>query len=49
MSEQDNRGPAKEAKKSRRASTIVLICVLAGIAGFAIYYFAVARNRGQDR
>jgi len=45
MSEQDNREPAKEAKKSRRAPTLVLICVLAGIAGFGIYYFAFARNQ----
>ena len=45
MSEQDNREPAKEAKKSRRAPTLVLICVLAGIAGFGIYYFAIARNQ----
>jgi len=45
MSEQDNREPAKEAKKSRRAPTIVLTGVLAVIAGCAIYYFAIARNQ----
>src|SRR5579863_4219491 len=45
MSEQDNREPAKEVKKSRRAPTIALICVLAGIVGFAIYYYAIARNQ----
>jgi membrane fusion protein (multidrug efflux system) len=45
MSEQDNREPAKEVKKSRRAPTLMLICVLAGIVGFAVYYFAIARNQ----
>jgi membrane fusion protein (multidrug efflux system) len=45
MSEQDNREPAKETRKSRRAPTVALICVLAGIVGFAIYYYAIARNQ----
>lgn len=45
MSEQNNPGPAKDAKRSRPLGTIVLICVLAGIAAVAIYYFAFARNR----
>jgi membrane fusion protein (multidrug efflux system) len=45
MSEQDNREPAKEAKKSRRAPTLVLIGVLIVIVSFAIYYFAIARNQ----
>jgi membrane fusion protein (multidrug efflux system) len=45
MSEQDNREPIKEAKKSRRAPTLALLCVLVGIVGFAIYYFAIARNQ----
>jgi membrane fusion protein (multidrug efflux system) len=45
MSEQDNREPAKEAKTSRRAPTLVLMCVLTGIVGFAVYYFAFARNQ----
>jgi membrane fusion protein, multidrug efflux system len=44
MSEQNNREPAKEGRKSRPLPTIVLMCVLAGIAGFAIYYFAIARH-----
>ena len=44
MNEQQNQEPAKQAKKSRRAPTIVLICVLAGLAAFGIYYFAVAHN-----
>ena len=44
MSEQDNREPAKQAKKSSRAPTIVLICFLAGLVGFGIYYFAFAHN-----
>jgi len=45
MSEQDNREPAPEAKKSRRAPTLALICVLVVIAGFALYYFAIARHQ----
>src|SRR5580692_8817510 len=45
MSEQDNREPAKETRKSRRAPTLALLCVLVGIVGFAIYYFAIARNQ----
>jgi membrane fusion protein (multidrug efflux system) len=45
MSEQDNREPAKEVKKSSRAPTLGLIGVLVIIAGFAIYYFAIARNK----
>ena len=44
MSEQDGREPAKEARKSRSLPTILLICVLAGIAVFAIYYFAITRD-----
>ena len=44
MSEQDQE-PAKEAAKSRALPTILLVCVLAGIAVCAIYYFAVARNQ----
>jgi membrane fusion protein, multidrug efflux system len=44
MSEQD-REPAKEAAKSRALPTILLVCVLAGIAVFAIYYFAIARHQ----
>jgi membrane fusion protein, multidrug efflux system len=44
MSDQDNRQPAKEARKSRPLPTIILVCVLAGIVGFAIYYFAIARH-----
>jgi membrane fusion protein (multidrug efflux system) len=44
MSEQDKREAPKGARKSRRASTIVLICVLVGIASSAVYYFAIARN-----
>lgn len=43
MSEQDNREPAK-GRKSRPLPTIALMCVLAAIAGFAIYYFAIARH-----
>ena len=45
MSELDNRGPAKEAKKSRRAPTLALMSVLVSIVGFAIYYFAIAGHR----
>jgi membrane fusion protein (multidrug efflux system) len=45
MSEQPNREPAKEARKSRPLPTIVLLCVLAAIVGFAIYYFGIARNQ----
>lgn len=45
MSEQNGREPDKQAKKSRPLTTIVLICVLAGIAGIAIYYFAIVRNQ----
>jgi membrane fusion protein (multidrug efflux system) len=44
VSEQDQE-PAKEAAKSRALPTILLVCVLAGIAVCAIYYFAVARNQ----
>src|SRR5579862_5244599 len=33
-----------DEKKSRRLPTIVLICVLVGIAAFAVYYFAIARG-----
>ncbi len=43
MSEQGK--PAKEARRSRPLPTIALMCVLAGIVGFAIYYFAIARNQ----
>jgi membrane fusion protein (multidrug efflux system) len=45
MSEQEKSEPAKEVRKRRPLSTIVLICVLVGIAGFAIYYYAIARNQ----
>jgi membrane fusion protein, multidrug efflux system len=45
MSNQENREPAKEAKKSARLPTIVLMCVLAGLAAFGIYYFAISRNK----
>lgn len=44
MSEQNNPEPAKNTQRSRPFATIALICVLAGIVGFAIYYFAFARN-----
>lgn len=44
MTEQENREPAPQAKKSRRAPTIILIVVLAGLAAFGIYYFAYAHN-----
>ena len=45
MSDQEKREPAKEVKKSRPLPTIILICTLVGIAGFAIYYFVIARNQ----
>jgi membrane fusion protein, multidrug efflux system len=44
MVEQDNPQPTKDARRSRPLSTVALICVLAGIVGFAIYYFAIARS-----
>ena len=44
MSEQENREPAKEAKRSRPLPTILLVCVLAGIVAFAIYYFVAGRG-----
>ncbi len=44
MSEQDGRESPKDAGKSRSLPTILLICVLAGIAIFAIYYFAITRS-----
>ena len=44
MNEQANPEPAKQAKKSGPARTIILVCVLAGLAAFGIYYFAVAHN-----
>jgi len=37
--------PAKQANKPRRAPTIILICVLAGLAAFGIHYFAFAHNQ----
>jgi membrane fusion protein (multidrug efflux system) len=43
MNESTSQAPAKQAKKSKRP-TIILICVLAGIAAFGIYYFAVTRT-----
>jgi membrane fusion protein (multidrug efflux system) len=42
MSDQDHRAPAPATGKSRRLPTIVLMCVLAGLAVFAVYYFAFA-------
>jgi hypothetical protein len=44
MSDQDKRAPAQEAGKSRRLPTILLVCVLAGIAAFAVYYFVITRG-----
>src|ERR1700721_2892326 len=44
MNESQNPEPAKQAKKSSRAPTIILICVLGGLAAIGIYYFAVAHN-----
>jgi membrane fusion protein, multidrug efflux system len=44
MNEQQNPEPATQAKKSSRAPTIILICVLAGLAAIGIYYFAFAHN-----
>jgi membrane fusion protein, multidrug efflux system len=44
MNEQTNQEPAKQAKNPGPARTIILICVLAGLAAFGIYYFAVAHN-----
>jgi membrane fusion protein, multidrug efflux system len=44
MNEQESREPAQEPKKSRRAPTIILIVVLAGLAAIGIYYFAYAHN-----
>jgi membrane fusion protein (multidrug efflux system) len=43
MNESTNQEPAKQAKKSKRP-TIILICVLAGIVAFGSYYFAVTRT-----
>jgi membrane fusion protein (multidrug efflux system) len=55
MTEQDNRDPApqgetapqakKQARKSGPLPTLLLLGFLAGILGFAIYYFAIARNK----
>lgn len=45
MSEQTNQEAAKPAKKSKPLPTIILLCVLAGIVGFGIYYFAFERDR----
>lgn len=44
MNEPENREPAQQARKSRRAPTIILICVLAGLAAVGVYYFAYAHN-----
>ena len=44
MNEQANQEPAQQAKKPGPARTIILVCVLAGLAAFGIYYFAVAHN-----
>jgi membrane fusion protein (multidrug efflux system) len=44
MNDQPNTEPAKQAKKSNPARTIILVCVLAGLAAIGIYYFAVAHN-----
>ena len=44
MSEQQNPEPAKEAKRSGPLPTILLVCVLAGIVAFAIYYFVAGRG-----
>lgn len=45
MSEEENREPAKEPKRSGRLATILLTCVLSGIVAFAIYYFVIAQGR----
>jgi membrane fusion protein, multidrug efflux system len=44
MSEQENQKPAKDAKRSRPLPTILLVCALAGIVAFAIYYFVAGRG-----
>ena len=44
MNEQANQEPAQQARKPGPARTIILVCVLAGLAAFGIYYFAVAHN-----
>jgi membrane fusion protein (multidrug efflux system) len=44
MGEHEKTEPIDQPRKSRRA-TILLSCALAGIAAFAVYYFAIARNR----
>lgn len=44
MSEQENKEPATAARKKGPLPTILLVCVLAGIVGIAIYYFASGRN-----
>ena len=44
MSEQENRESAKEPKRSRPLPTILLVCVLAGIVAFGIYYFVSGRG-----
>ena len=44
MNEPTQQEPAKPAKKSKRLPTVILVCVLAAIVGFGIYYFAVART-----
>ena len=44
MSEQEKREPAKEAKRSRPLPTILLVCALAGIVAFGIYYFVSGRG-----
>src|ERR1700739_373773 len=45
MSEQENGAAAEKPEGRKLAPTIVLLCVLAGLAGFAIYYFGFARGK----